>query len=649
MCGPGYALSASMVSYQPGTSWPAPQNAQSPSHLPQTDAEMAAWHAAHTASATNASEAVWCVPCPADHFCPDRGMVQRCPHPGFSPAGTASQTGCRYCRGFTELVGSSGNVSDGSVMRTHRNPTECAWLIKPPGATKVMLTIENWQSPAGPSGMQLQIDACSDPDCTESEPLTTMSGGISVSQTPIESLSGIMRLVLVSSETGTNGKAGSSGSGGYTPAYSVGSFMARWLSEPSLATKTVRQTNPFSSCRNNSPLLHSNTLIVHLQLRASIPLSSTHASAITISGLSGARMPAMVPVQGGEVSDECVDGGGVRAEGSDKCFMISNEATSWDGADAACRRWGGRLACIEEASEMELLGRELRERQVWSAWIGHFYNRGEGKWTWDAACPSSMSLNDPDVSLAMGDCAAIEGRSSVGGSDMMVLACSARLRGICSKQQPRIEQAETLFCVGSQMGMGAWHPSQANGTLALSLCRGHVIKPYTQYMFAFTITNPSSSQASPDIHISVSGSFTIDATPIDKPARARGVSGIDGAEQPLRIVGDSSSANSVKCDFASASLTRDSDSDTVHADEDLKRERHQPGGNVTLIVCAGALAITIFGVCAYLCCHEGLPSASNFDSMRSVDFEAIRSILRSKPTRIRMEAIGTEMEDFSRQ
>lgn len=180
-----------------------------------------------------------------------------------------TSTGDPLCSGQTVLTAASGSLDDGSGAGSYYNYSNCQWLIQPPGATSVTLTINelSLQYPS-PDGLAIYdyIRVYDGPD-TNSPILGTYTG--EQIPTPITSTGGAMLVEFISdffftfdgwSATYTSSNSPTScagttfltsssgtfedgsGAGNYT-----GSADCRWLIQPSGATSIVLEFNSFET------------------------------------------------------------------------------------------------------------------------------------------------------------------------------------------------------------------------------------------------------------------------------------------------------------------------------------------------------------------------------------------------------------------
>jgi len=487
-----------------------------------------------------------CGECPANSYC-QAGSATPCPYQATSPPGAVLIQDCVFCQPVTVENRFSGTIS--TNIQQSSITQSCSWIMRPPGVSRVVVTVTNMQlqiltpspSDAGLSGgMYMDLRECTDQDCQQSRLLQRFNQSLpnpQLTSLRVNSSTGVMQLVFGHIASALPPNPYNPGPEQPYPVLSTGSglFNAEWFSEPSLQSSTISQSNPFASCPNNSSMLQSNLLMLRLNLRSSIPLSGAQRSSLTISGLRGAVKPSSgVPVEVTAVIDGCIDGGGVRVDGSEKCFKAFLDGSPLTPTDARqeCQRWGGELACIENDAEDNFLTNLVQQaaqapvapRQL--PWIGYRTTNVGG------TCASSYARWQrvvPNGTPNVDYCTALFPDGS-----WMPESCAGQSSWICSKVMPQEHQVETPFCEGSKVGWADFDAREADGTLRLNVCADKALHGYTTYVIAFTVWNPSADQESPPISLSVAGSFAIPQIALDKPGAWAG-----DTSQPLKIVGGS--------------------------------------------------------------------------------------------------------------
>eukprot|EP00961_Rhodomonas_salina_P069865 937912-Rhodomonas_salina.2 len=292
-----------------------------------------------------------------------------------------------------------------------------------------------------------------------------------------------------------------------------------------LSVKDICQTNPFYSC---GPAAATNS--IRMTLRVAQHLSGADASAISVTGLSGAGLDsAEVSLRVNRVSDQCEELGGMKMVGvseTDKCFLkLDSNMRGWEDAENACHSWGGHLATIESSVENRRLSSFLGT-STW-VWIG-YRNKGwsdGSNVTFDNLVLESEITGNASSSGGTG-CAAFNSGS------WFDLPCSLPLQTLCFKH---LRDSPPLFCVAERRRLSTWDSIDADGTLTLSLCKDKRIEANTTYTVEFSVNNRPFPQKSPSIHILATG--TLDSLPIlmDHSPNQCGTSRVPDATLPLLI------------------------------------------------------------------------------------------------------------------
>jgi hypothetical protein len=115
----------------------------------------------------------------------------------FTTDGTTTAPGWRadfttslykFCESTTTLLGGWGNITDGSGRFDYRNLSNCKWIIKPQGATKLFITVNSFNT-------EPVVDKLLIYDLGTSALLATLSGNYTTLPAPIYSTTGSMMLM----------------------------------------------------------------------------------------------------------------------------------------------------------------------------------------------------------------------------------------------------------------------------------------------------------------------------------------------------------------------------------------------------------------------------------------------------------------------
>ena len=163
-----------------------------------------------------------------------------------------------FCNGTTFLTEAAGNFTDGSGMFQYHDATNCKWKINPPGATRVTLIFNSFETETGKDVVSLYDDVTGDL-------LGQYSGNYTVLPPPVTSASGQMLVMFTTNQTiRSQGWDASYSSNVGTPETDIRNQITLY---PNPATDVLHVCIPASGSRCQSHIdildLSSNILFSH--------------------------------------------------------------------------------------------------------------------------------------------------------------------------------------------------------------------------------------------------------------------------------------------------------------------------------------------------------------------------------------------------